>query len=416
MLRHTLRALAVSASFVFAGAALGLPAADAERVYVRKDCTEAFGSGTETYASCVDNMEDLADWLYGERPTQTPPIKPVLIDIGPGEFGPFTCDGHHDITLRGAGRNITILRHGVFSGAAIGIGGCDRIHVQHLTAIATGVPNASAVKGFAKQGFDSGVTTTWTNVELIGDSYAWWEQDVTLTGSPPECTEAQMSTHWVYDSIFRNIGDGSVSYVFAATCSRTFLYATELEGPSNAITIGFQGDVRAYGGVLRAVPSPDHSFSSISTVVLNNQKGVFHMHGGVIVADASAATGNVNARAIQVGGGNSTAFVHTHETAFLVRAAGDGNAVRILNNPGAMVQSPSLHHPSADPPSSGVPGGAGEFRSTHGQDLFVETDCSADGDCEGGGSQAHLMVYDSSCTEKWRNVVTGRCRNDTGTP
>ena len=45
--------------------------------------------------------------------------------------------------------------------------------------------------------------------------------------------------------------------------------------------------------------------------------------------------------------------------------------------------------------------------------MYVEIDCDADGDCDGGGTQAHIMVYNAvECpTERWFDTTTGRCRN-----
>lgn len=53
----------------------------------------------------------------------------------------------------------------------------------------------------------------------------------------------------------------------------------------------------------------------------------------------------------------------------------------------------------------------------HGQDMFVETDCSSTGDCEGTGSgtEPHLMIYaETECgtTDPWFDVGLSECRAD----
>jgi hypothetical protein len=50
--------------------------------------------------------------------------------------------------------------------------------------------------------------------------------------------------------------------------------------------------------------------------------------------------------------------------------------------------------------------------SSDGQDMFIETDCSGSGDCNGGGNETHLMIYnEAQCGENpWFDVVTGACR------
>ena len=54
--------------------------------------------------------------------------------------------------------------------------------------------------------------------------------------------------------------------------------------------------------------------------------------------------------------------------------------------------------------------------SRDGEDIFVETDCASDGDCDGAGTETHPMIYseDACPTEHWFDTVTGRCRGDTG--
>jgi len=65
---------------------------------------------------------------------------------------------------------------------------------------------------------------------------------------------------------------------------------------------------------------------------------------------------------------------------------------------------------SLPPNATGETGGA---QSETGQDMFVETDCGSGGDCSGGGSETHLMIYNSSCSTAgpWFDVVTGACRS-----
>ena len=50
--------------------------------------------------------------------------------------------------------------------------------------------------------------------------------------------------------------------------------------------------------------------------------------------------------------------------------------------------------------------------SEDGSDLFVERDCEAAGNCNGGGTETHLMVYDAECgASPWFDTTTGQCRN-----
>ncbi len=45
--------------------------------------------------------------------------------------------------------------------------------------------------------------------------------------------------------------------------------------------------------------------------------------------------------------------------------------------------------------------------------MFVEKDCSSLGDCDSGGNETHLMIYNQNACpaiNPWYNVVTGACR------
>ena len=103
-----------------------------------------------------------------------------------------------------------------------------------------------------------------------------------------------------------------------------------------------------------------------------------------------------------------SAYANTMGSAFVMNPSGTGVADR-LRATDARIDAPLLWQPGPNPPSSAN----GALGSLTGQGLFVETDCDADGGCETGG-QAHLMVYDGSCSAEgngpWRNMMTGACR------
>jgi hypothetical protein len=48
----------------------------------------------------------------------------------------------------------------------------------------------------------------------------------------------------------------------------------------------------------------------------------------------------------------------------------------------------------------------------------VETHCDASGDCDGAGTQTHLMVYNEDCAVDgpWFNTATRACRGVLVTP
>ncbi|HIG00925.1 MAG TPA: hypothetical protein EYQ66_06415 [Myxococcales bacterium] len=56
------------------------------------------------------------------------------------------------------------------------------------------------------------------------------------------------------------------------------------------------------------------------------------------------------------------------------------------------------------------------LQSEHGQDLFVETDCDANGTCAGAGNEPHQMIYagevcaTGGSDDPWFDSVEGECR------
>lgn len=93
-----------------------------------------------------------------------------------------------------------------------------------------------------------------------------------------------------------------------------------------------------------------------------------------------------------------------------VSQAGDASAPRLLASRGSM----HLWEQSDSPPAV-VPGHRDFFGTPRGNAMFIETDCSRCGDCDGGGVYAQPMVYlDGTCSDDsggpWFNLETGRCR------
>jgi hypothetical protein len=276
------------------------------------------------------------------------------------------------------------------------------VAIEHMTILSGSGGNDTAI------GWSGPGTSTYIDVRAEGTAASWREVDITYYTSTFVCPQAAFSEHWVYDSVF--VGQGQYSWI--STCSRSWIYGSEVTGGRWALQIGYEGDVRVFGGVVRALPTSEDSWADVAAVNVGagtgSGRGIFHMHGGNIVADARAIE---DADAIGVDSHGSNVYVHTPGSSFLVSAAGEGKAYRLRG--AGTVLSPSLLPASDDPPDNGS--GTDDYVSLHGQDLFVETDCSDEGDCDSTGEEAHLMIYDDSCSsESWRDAVTGRCRNDTG--
>ena len=111
-------------------------------------------------------------------------------------------------------------------------------------------------------------------------------------------------------------------------------------------------------------------------------------------------------------GTTGSALAHTPGTAFALTPSATGDVQRLGGNATA---SPFQWPPGALPPVASTE--TNVLTTRIGADTYIETDCDTLGDCDGsGGNEAHLMIYSpNKCTtDPWYNVVTGRCRNDTG--
>lgn len=110
-------------------------------------------------------------------------------------------------------------------------------------------------------------------------------------------------------------------------------------------------------------------------------------------------------------------FAHTPETVWTLKAGTGAGLFRVLGSAGSDVQAPYLWSSGPFPPAAGSESNV--LFSADGQDVFVETDCGATGDCNAGGDQTHTMIYNGAMCggpDPWFDVATGRCRGDTIDP
>lgn len=379
-------------------------------VYLRKSCTGQ-------PVPCYDDMDDLLTWVWGTRqPSQSDPL---LIDLGPGEFEPFSCPDSGTstpngfVTLRGSGPGITRI-HSTFKAAtlssiinpdgAIESTNCTALNFESLTVSATSI-------GIVWNG---GGTSRWSNVEVLagGDGVytSGW-----IDGPATSC---EPSLHYWFGSTIRVSGGelANIGYYVNAPCSETWFYGGEIEAEMSSVTAFTpassraiqmnRGDIRVFGSALRSHPGSylgavTQGYSGV-VVGLSSSPGAqaeFHMHGGIINANSIGTTVAVDAAALEVAGGS---MAHTPDTAFIVTVgSAGGTATRASGSPND-VSSPFLWQAGEEPPP---------IQSVDGEDLFVETDCSAQGSCNGTDDEPHLMIYRASCgASPWFDVVTGACR------
>lgn len=115
------------------------------------------------------------------------------------------------------------------------------------------------------------------------------------------------------------------------------------------------------------------------------------MHGGIISISAPNAN-QVNG--IHMWRGTSPgSLAHTPGTAFVLNTGATTTPVRLRDDSAGNgeIQSPFLWQSGANPPHASNK--VNVLLSQDGQDVFVETDCDATGNCASGGTQPHTLIY-----------------------
>lgn len=392
---------------------LGTPGA--EIVFLVTDCGAA---GHTLGTDCFEDIASLRAFLWDPVTGLNPSAgSPALVDVGAGNFvGPLECpSGAGFVTFRGAGRDRSrILGPSTILGWpgltwAMDVTNCQALGFQDLSVIAEASPGANIAVRWSGAG-----SSTWTDVDIRGAYAGWYDFSCGGDADDPPAGE-----HRFYGA---TITAGGLAYY--AECGATWLYGSEVRVQANAnsitplfgytgIGVSHRGDVRVYGSAVRVGGSAFPWVSSAAGVRVGpsgnsgtpDGSGTFHMHGGVIAVDTSAAAGiDVVGLLVNDAGGSGDAMGHTPDTGFMVKGGAGADVARVAGD--GHVMSPFLWQSGSAEPVSGL-------QSLTGQDLYVETDCDASGDCSGSGTpplQPHLMIYSANCTSRWLDSVTGSCR------
>ncbi len=385
----------------FSPGAQAAVANDAEVITVRQTCG--------TTDNCFSSLADAAAWIHAIRHPSA--SSPLLVDVGPGEFSGFYCAAHGNITVRGSGIGNTRIVPTPGDSTAIRVENCTRLRFEDISII--GVSSGIEWTG--------GGDSSYVNVELVADgdnvTRAW--VDVCDASGVP-------SRHNFFASTVRSSGT-FYNFGYYTECAETWFFGSEIiaiakapVGPhvlaNGAVrVIGARAQIQAYGSSLRALAGDADVFWTTGPATglagaMVQDGGAFHMHGGILTASAAGAAGNNDAATIIASG---DALVHVIDTAFNPTASGSGVAHRIQSVGDNRIRSPFLWFSGTNPPAGNNTGGG--ISSLDGADMFIETDCDASGNCEGAGTETHVMIYNSTCTAAgpWFDSTTGRCR---GTP
>jgi hypothetical protein len=352
------------------------------------------------------DLWSLTGWIWTTRNPSS--SSPLLVDIGPGTFGTFHCNGTNSngtgppirgyVTLRGSGREQTILK---------GPDGADITDCTTLSFIDLGVQGRRGVYWTGAQGGYS----SWSNVDLVGlgtlgPPVGWG--DALCAG------QTIRSVHYFHGSRIRAIVSGSVAYAwpFSSNCAESRIFGGEilLDVTGGQVQSTFADVIFLQGGYLETVGtairgsiSGSGSSSALIGANIGDSGGGstlpagFDNHGGSIELSTNQAIPVIAINA----SGNVT--VNSQGTAYDLSPGSSAAATRLAVSSPAVVDAPYQWSAGNSPPA---------ITSLNGQDTFVETDCSSTGSC-GSGSQPHLMIYSSACTGAngpWFDLVRQMCR------
>lgn len=346
-------------------------------VLLRTSCNDGAGGMLN---NCFTNTGALVSWIVSARNPKPSASAPLTVEVGPGTFNALnlTCDastgftGH--IKFAGADRQLSRFKGTTFlvSHPAI-IRNCTKLHFSDLSF-------ESQFYGYIDWG--GGGTSVWENVDVAGQSRAWFE---TSCGSTP-------GIHYWFGSRLASSGFG-VNQVYLAGCDKSWFFGSEIS--TNAMgpvisTSSADAEVHVYGSNLRVDDSANCCTGDVVVVSASGGSSI-HIHGTGI--DAAGGTG----RTVRVLSASTGASIHANVSAYNLSTGSGGSVVRINNGGGTgHVHAPYLWEHIPDPAT--VP----NFTSVTGADMTTVTTGTSDG-------QPHLVIYSTNCASKWYDAVDKVC-------
>jgi hypothetical protein len=332
-------------------------------VLLRTSCNDGTGG---TLNNCFTTMSSLITWISNTR--QPSAASPLVVEIGPGTFGQFGCANGGYTTLRGSGREKTVITNGAAFSSAFHVDNCTQLEFSELTIKGT----SSALHSMDWIG---GGTSTWSDVDIIGNAYGWYDGG---------------GTHYWFGSRIINKPGFGVSRAYL-TSGENWFFGSEItaEGMNSAgDVVAFEvrtgGEVHVYGGAIRSVVSGGGTGSTVNAARAIGTGAEIHIHGTGI--DVISVPANNIAALIAASGTK----IHANASAYNLSTGAGGTISRIVNN-GGHVHAPYLWEEHPTPPN---------IVSVTGADMAVVTD----------GTQPHLVIYSDNCTSKWFDTSTNACR------
>ena len=357
-------------------------------VYLRQSCEIANSdSGESPLENCFEDTASLKTWVYS-RPDLSAKL---MIDIGPGVFGPFKCESGDslnnqggDLTFRGAGVGKTVMQNTMGAAGAVELRACRNAQwaFESMT-----VKGAYGVVWIGRGQSNS----IWTNVSIEGSSSSWYEQADAGAGV---CEPGRGGRHMFFASrLLTTSGVGTGG--FLNRCGDDWFWGSEItvdlsETGQQFSAIWSQGEgnrVHLYGTNVRIRVPESTSAASGTLTGFNVQDGAeLHAHGVGLDVEATPGWAAVALRA------TNGAQIHANETSYFF---GDttGVAIQRILNTNAHVHAPFNWGPHPNVPA---------ILSEDGADTAVVTTGTSD-------NHPHMVVYDSSCSSGWYDIVDRAC-------
>ena len=357
------------------------PDPNASVVYLRTSCDVGYSdAGESPLENCFEKMLPLKNWIYA-RPDLT---KPLLIDIGPGQFTTFACGegAAGNLVFRGAGVDKTI------------ISGVKHYNCESATWSFSDLTVAGAFN--AVEWLGSG-ESTWHNVVLKAPGASWYDTN-SGGGLEDPCPAGQQGVHRFFSS--RLISTGSTlqnsavgAFGFLNACGDNWLWGSEIvfspavgKSGTAIVSRGAGNRIHLYGSNLRAEAYAGAGAPDSVTAMTVYDGAEVHSHG--VGIDVVGNPGMI-LTALSVSSGGE---VHANESSYFMQPA-TGATLRRIVNTGGHVHAPFMWAEHDEPPV---------VTSVTGADTAIVKN-TADG-------HPHMVVYDASCASHWYDMTISACR------
>lgn len=371
------------------------PDPNATTVYLRKSCAiakaGAAGLETTTLENCFETTPSLKNWIY----TNSTNSEALLIDVGPGSFGPFVCSGVSGgrLSFRGSGAGKTIF-------SVIKNYQCADADWSFSDLTVSPAGNENVVEWLAAG------TSSWRNVVLEGKGgTSWYDAGGSNGNGDQPCLDGEQGIHRFHSVRFithaaTKLTQGGLTG-FLNRCGDNWLWGSEIVftpdpasqiGDGSAIVSeGTGSKIHVYGGNIRAEAASSAASGEIRALYVRDGAEV-HTHG--IGIDVVANPG-MTATALDAG---TNGEIHANESSYFMPSQTGVVLRRVINDGTAHIHAPFNWGPHLEAPN---------ITSVTGADTAIVTN-TTDG-------RPRMVIYQSNCNgngggKNWFDPISNTCR------